>query len=75
MKGERMKLHELSIVFLETAKEEGMSLRKMQAYLAGSAIEAELVACHGNQSEAARRLGINRLTLRTYLQAYESAKA
>ncbi len=54
--------------FMKATSKENMNLRQMQRYLAVLAIEAELVKQNGNQSAAARQLGINRLTLRTYLK-------
>ncbi len=53
--------------FIKATEEQNMNLRQMQRYLAVVAIRAELIKQHGNQSAAARELGINRLTLRTYL--------
>lgn len=60
--------------FLKTAKNEKMNLRQMQNYLACVAGKDELIATHGNQSEAARNLGINRLSLKNYI-AYETTKS
>ncbi len=62
-----MSLRLTCLSFIQAIEDEELSLRKAQNYLAVMMIENELVRCHGNQSEAARRLGINRLTLRTLI--------
>ncbi len=62
-----MHLRLACLSFIKEVEEQEMSLRKAQNYLSVMMIENELVRCHGNQSEAARRLGINRLTLRTLM--------
>ncbi len=54
--------------FISVSSCANLNLREMQRYLAVVAIDRQLRECSNNQSEAARRLGINRLTLRTYLK-------
>ena len=62
--------------FMNVSAHANLNLREMQRYLAMVAIDSQLRECGNNQSEAARRLGINRLTLRTYLKnANEPSKS
>ncbi len=52
--------------FVEMAKRHRLSLPEMKSMLTRTAVRSELIKCNGNQSEAARRLKINRITLRKY---------
>ncbi len=53
---------------LSAANKSNVDLRELRTFLTVKAIKQTLVETNGNQSEAARRLGINRLTLRKYLK-------
>ncbi len=66
-----MELHLSCLDFIKAVDQHRLSLRKAQNYLAYKMIEEELVRCHGNQSEAARKLGINRLTLRKLRENFD----
>ena len=58
--------------FIESAADDGLDLKDMHKILNMAAVRRALIFCRGNQSQAARLLGVNRLTLRKYLHYVET---
>ena len=58
--------------YIKTGLGLGFNLKELQSYLNETTVKYQLIQCKGNQSEAARILGISRQTLRTYLNLPKS---
>ncbi len=68
MNEDNKNLRAACLEFMNVSSHANLNLREMQRYLTMVAIDSQLRKCGNNQSEAARKLGINRLTLRTYIK-------